>query len=58
MEVSRGANLVGMSMMPLDACPLSLLIKKKKSVQNISLKKKVYKLLLKKRHKIGAMHFF
>ena len=29
MEVSRGANLVGMSMMPLDACPLPLLIKKK-----------------------------
>jgi len=30
MEVSWGANLVGMSMLPLDACPLSLLIKKKK----------------------------
>ena len=30
MEVSRGANLVGMSMMPLDVCPFSLLIKKKK----------------------------
>lgn len=29
MEVSRGANLVEMSMMPLDACPFSLLIKKK-----------------------------
>jgi len=29
MEVSRGANLVGMSMLPLDACPLSLIIKKK-----------------------------
>jgi len=29
MEVSRGANLVGMLMLPLDACPLSLLIKKK-----------------------------
>jgi len=27
MEVSRGANLIGMSMIPLDACPLSLLIK-------------------------------
>jgi hypothetical protein len=30
MEVSRGANLVGMSMIPLDVCPHSLLIKKKK----------------------------
>jgi len=29
MEVYRGANLVGMSMLPLDAYPLSLLIKKK-----------------------------
>jgi len=29
MEVSRGANLVGMSMMPLDVCLRSLLIKKK-----------------------------
>jgi len=29
MEVSRGANLVGMSMLPLDTCPQSLLIKKK-----------------------------
>jgi len=29
MEVSRGANLIGMSTTPLDACPLSLLIKKK-----------------------------
>jgi len=29
MEVSWGANLVGMSMLPLDAYPLSLLIKKK-----------------------------
>jgi len=28
MEVSRGANLVGMSMMPLDACLFSMLIKK------------------------------
>jgi hypothetical protein len=28
MAVSRGANLVGMSMMPSDACPFSLLIKK------------------------------
>jgi len=28
MEVSWGANLVGMLMMPLDVCPLSLLIKK------------------------------
>lgn len=27
MEVSRVANLVGMSTMPLDVCPLSLLIK-------------------------------
>jgi len=26
MEVSRGANLVGMSTIPLDVCPLSLLI--------------------------------
>ncbi|AES60303.1 hypothetical protein MTR_1g043390 [Medicago truncatula] len=25
MEVSRGANLIGMSMMPLDVCPLSLI---------------------------------
>jgi len=33
MEVSRGANLVGMSMIPLDACPLSLLIKKKITYQ-------------------------
>ena len=31
MEVSRGANLVGMSMLPLDVCPLSLLIKKKRT---------------------------
>jgi hypothetical protein len=31
MEVSRGANLVGMSMIPLDVCPHSLLIKKKKN---------------------------
>ena len=30
MEVSRGANLVGMSMLPLDVRPFSLLIKKKK----------------------------
>jgi len=29
MEVSRGANLIGMSMMPLDVNPLSLFIKKK-----------------------------
>jgi len=29
MAASRGANLVGMSMMSLDACPFSLLIKKK-----------------------------
>ena len=29
MEVSRGANLVGMSVFPLDACPFSLLSKKK-----------------------------
>jgi hypothetical protein len=29
MEVSRGANLVGMSMIPLDASPLSWPIKKK-----------------------------
>jgi len=29
MEVSRGANLVGMLMLPFDAYPLSLLIKKK-----------------------------
>jgi len=29
MEVSRGANLVGMSVMSLDACPLSMLSKKK-----------------------------
>jgi len=29
MEVSRGVNLVGMSMMPLDVCSLSLLIKKR-----------------------------
>jgi hypothetical protein len=29
MEVSRGANLVGMSMMPPDARLISLLIKKK-----------------------------
>jgi len=28
MEVSRGANLVGISMLPLDAYPFSLLIKK------------------------------
>ena len=28
MEVSRGANLVGMSVLPLDACPLSLPSKK------------------------------
>jgi len=27
MEVSRGANLVGMSMLPPDVCPLSLLIR-------------------------------
>jgi len=32
MEVSRGANLVGMSMILLDACPLSLLIKKKNNI--------------------------
>jgi len=30
MEVSQGANLVGMSMLPPDVCPFSLLIKKKK----------------------------
>ena len=30
MEVSRGANLVGMLMMPLDAYPLSMFIKKQK----------------------------
>jgi len=30
MEVSRGANIVGMSMLPPDVCPLSLLIYKKK----------------------------
>lgn len=35
MEVSRGANLVGMMMMTPDACPLSLLKKKKKSLVNI-----------------------
>jgi hypothetical protein len=29
MEVSRGANLVGMSVFPLDACPISSLSKKK-----------------------------
>jgi len=29
MEVSRGANLVGMSMLPLNVCPFSLLIKKR-----------------------------
>jgi len=29
MEVSRGADLVGMSTTPPDACPYSLLIKKK-----------------------------
>jgi len=29
MEVSRGANLVGMSVLPLDVCPLSLPSKKK-----------------------------
>jgi len=29
MEVSRGANLVGILMLPLDVCPLSLLIEKK-----------------------------
>jgi len=28
MEATRGANLVGMSMLPLDACRLSLLSKK------------------------------
>jgi len=28
MEVSRGANLIGISMLPLDAYPFSLLIKK------------------------------
>jgi len=28
MDVSRDANLVGMSMISLDACPFSLLIKK------------------------------
>jgi len=32
MEVSRGANLIGMSMLPLNACPLSLLIKNKKQM--------------------------
>jgi len=32
MEVSRGTNLVGMSTMPLDACPLSLLIKEEGKV--------------------------
>jgi len=30
MEVSQGVNLVGMSMLSPDACPFSLLIKKKK----------------------------
>jgi len=39
MEISRGANLVGMSMLPLDVCPFSLLIKKNYnlSVININL---------------------
>jgi len=32
MGVLRGANLVGMSLLPLDACPISWLSKKKKSV--------------------------
>jgi len=34
MEVFWGANLVGMSMIPLDACPFSLLIKKTKFIKS------------------------
>ena len=41
MEVSRDANLVGMTMRPLDVCPLSLLIKKK----FVSIKKKIPKII-------------
>jgi len=33
MKVSRGANLVGMLVFPLDACPYSLLSKKKKKIK-------------------------
>jgi len=31
MEVSQGANIVGMLMLSLNVCPLSLLIKKNKN---------------------------
>jgi len=32
MEVSQGANLIGMSVFPVDVCPYSLLSKKKKKI--------------------------
>jgi len=32
MEVSQGANLIGMSVFPVDVCPYSLLSKKKKKL--------------------------
>jgi len=31
MEVLRGANLIGISKLPLDVCPFSLFIQKKKA---------------------------